>query len=87
MGDLVKDLLLVGIKGEERQVLGVEEAEDVFVQIEKDLVEIAGGVDLTGDPLDVLRKLDFLLQFMQVLGRRFGLHLSSPMLDRRMFLT
>jgi hypothetical protein len=54
------------------------------VQVEKDLVQIAGGVDLAGDPLEVFRELDFLLQILQVLRRRFSLHLrSSKKADQR----
>ena len=34
-------------------------------------------MDLTGDPLDMFREFDFLLKFLQVLRRRFGLHLRS----------
>ena len=74
---LVEDFLLVCVKGEECQVLRVEQTKDVLVQVEKNLVEIAGRVDLTGDPLDMLSKFHFLLQFLQVLRRRFGLHLGS----------
>jgi hypothetical protein len=47
------------------------------MQVKKDLIEIVGSMDLTGNPLDMLREFDFLLQFLQVLRRRFGLHLSS----------
>ena len=74
MRNLVEDFLLVGVEGEERQILCIEQAQDIFVQVEKNLVEIARGVDLTRDPFDMFREFDFLLQFLQVLRLRFGLH-------------
>ena len=69
MGDLGENLFLFRIEREERQVLGIEEAEDIFVQIEENLIQVAGGMDLVRDPLDVFRELHFLLQFLQVLSR------------------
>jgi hypothetical protein len=41
------------------------------------LVQIVRGVDLVGDSLHMLGKFDFLLEFLQILRRRFGLHVSS----------
>jgi hypothetical protein len=61
VGYLVEDFLLFRIEGKQRQVFGVEETQDFFVQIEKDLVKIARGMDLAGDPLHMFRELDFLL--------------------------
>jgi hypothetical protein len=34
-------------------------------------------VDLGGNPLHMLGKFDLLLKFLQILRRRFGLHVSS----------
>jgi hypothetical protein len=53
--NLVEDLLLVGIKGEEGQILRIEQAQNVFVKVEQNLVEIAGGVNLIRDAFDVFR--------------------------------
>ena len=38
VGDLIEDFLLVGVKGEEGEVLGIKEAQNILVQVEKDLV-------------------------------------------------
>ena len=38
VGDLRKDFFLFGVKGEEREVFGIKEAQNILVQIEKDLI-------------------------------------------------
>ena len=47
---------------------------NVFTEIEENMVEIAGRMDLCRDALDVLRMLDFLLKFLEVLSYGIGLH-------------
>src|SRR5512135_707032 len=49
------------------------------MKIKKNVVEIVCRVDLTGNPFDVLRELDFLLKFLQILGRGFSLHSCAPL--------
>lgn len=51
------------------------------MQVEKDLIEIVGGMNLSGNAFDMLRVLDFLLQFLDVWSYGLGLHptlLSLP---------
>ena len=79
MGHLGENLFLFRIEREQRQVLRIEEAEDIFVEIEENLIQVAGGVDLVRNPFDVFRELHLLLQFLQVLSRRFGLHSCAPL--------
>ena len=78
MRNLVEDLLLIGIKGKEGQILRIEQAQNVFVKVEQNLVEIVGGVNLIRDAFDVFRELNFSLQLLQVLRRRLGRHHSAP---------
>lgn len=44
------------------------------MEVEKYLVEIAGCMNLCGNALDVLRMLDLVLQFLDILRYRFGVH-------------
>ncbi len=64
VGNFVKDLLLIRVEGEEGEVFGVEKAEDVFMEIEQNLIKVAGRMDLAGNPLDVFRELHLLLKFL-----------------------
>jgi len=44
------------------------------MEVEEYLVEIAGRMNLCGNALDVLCMLDLVLQFLDVLSHRFGVH-------------
>jgi hypothetical protein len=44
------------------------------MQVEKYVVEIAGRMNLCGNALDVLRMLGLVLQFLDILSYRFGVH-------------
>ncbi len=79
--NLREDLFFLRVEREEGQIFRVEQTEDVLVQVKQDLIEIAGGMNLSGNAFDVFRVLDFLLQFLDVWSYRLGLHpipLSLP---------
>jgi hypothetical protein len=79
--NLGEDFFLLCVEREEGQIFRVEQTEDVLVEVEKDLIEIAGGMNLSGNAFDMLRVLDFVLQFLDVWGYGLGLHptlLSLP---------
>lgn len=82
--NLRENLFLLRIEREEGQIFRIEQTEDVLVQIEQDLIEIVGGMNLSGNAFDMLRVLDFLLQLLDVWSYGLGLHstLLSP-LSRR----
>jgi len=72
--NLGEDFFLLGVEREESQIFRVEQTKDVLVQVEKDLIKIAGGMNLSGNTFDMFRVLDFLLQFLNVLSQGLGLH-------------
>ena len=77
MGYFGKDFFLVWVEGEEGEILSVEQAQDILVQVEENLVEITGRVNLSGNLLDVFCEITFLLQFLEIVGHRLGLHPDS----------
>ncbi|NJN36662.1 MAG: hypothetical protein HC794_05905 [Nitrospiraceae bacterium] len=53
------------------------------MKVEQDLVEIAGRMNLSRNAFDMLRVLDFLLQFLNVWSHGLGLHPTLLSLSSR----
>lgn len=74
MGDFGENFFLFGVESKQRQIFRIEQTQDVFMQIEENVVEITGRLNLSGNAFDVFRVLDFLLQLVDILGHRLGVH-------------
>ena len=61
VGNFGEDLFLVGVEREEGQIFCVEQTEDILVEVQKDLIEIVGRMDLSGNAFDMLCVLNLLL--------------------------
>ena len=72
--DFGENLFLFRIEREDCEVFGIEDAENIFTQVEENMVKIAGRMDLVRDALDVLGECHFLLKFLKVLWDGIGLH-------------
>jgi hypothetical protein len=72
--DLRENFFFLGIECEDGEVFGVEDAENIFPQVEKNMVKIVGGMDLVCNALDVLGECYFLLKFLKILGDWIGVH-------------
>ena len=72
--DLGENFFLVRIEREDGEVFGVEDAENIFTQVEENMVKISGSMDLVRDALDVFGECHFLLKFLKILGDGIGLH-------------
>ena len=72
--DFGENLFLFRIEREDGEVFGIEDAENIFTQVEENMVEIVGSMDLVGDAFDVLGECHFLLKFLKILGDGLGLH-------------
>ena len=72
--DFGENLFLFGIEREDGEIFGIENAEDFFMQVKENVVEIAGRMDLVRDAFDVLGECHFLLKFLKILWDGIGLH-------------
>ena len=72
--DFGENLFLLRIEREDGEVLGIEDAKNFFTQVEENMVQIAGRMDLVRDALDVLGECHFLLKFLKILWDGLGLH-------------
>ena len=52
VGHLGEDLFFLGVDGVEGELFGIEEAEDVVMEIQQDLIHLAGRMNLVGNTLD-----------------------------------
>src|ERR1041384_1012360 len=74
VGNFGENFFLFRVEREDSQVFSIKDAENLFTQIEENMVKIAGCVNLFRDALDVLDKCHFLLKFLKVLWDGIGLH-------------
>ena len=83
MRDFGENFLFFRIEREQGQIFCIEQTEDVFMQVEENLVEIAGRMNLVRDALDVLRECRLLLQFLEILRDRLGVHPTCLLRSKR----
>jgi hypothetical protein len=78
--DLGDDRLLVLADGVDRQAVGVEQLADVGTDLQHDLVDIAGGVDLVRDQLQLLleREPEVDVRLRRRWMAEYRAHLQTP---------
>ena len=74
MRDFGENLFLLRIEREDGEVFGVEDAENIFTQVEENMVKIVGRMDLVRDALDVFGERHFLLKLLKILRDGISLH-------------
>jgi hypothetical protein len=52
VGHLGEYLFFLGVDGVEGELFGIKEAEDVVMEIQQDLIHLAGRMNLVGNTLD-----------------------------------
>ncbi len=60
-----EDLFFLCVHRVEREFLGVEQAQNVIVEIQENLIHVLGGMDLVRDALGVLRVRDLILEMFE----------------------